>query len=62
MLKKGIDPELKDRWEYLKTLLTDKFSDREVLDAEGILYLINIHVNFALFGVLRILKFDNINE
>ena len=36
------DQLLKDRWEKLVEVLTDKFSDGEPLDVEGILYLIGL--------------------
>ena len=36
------DQLLKDRWEKLVEVLTDKFSDGEPLDIEGMLYLIGL--------------------
>jgi len=36
------DQLLKDRWEKLVEVLTDKFSDGEPLDVEGMLYLIGL--------------------
>jgi hypothetical protein len=36
------DQLLKDRWEKLVEVLTDKFSDGDPLDVEGMLYLIGL--------------------
>ena len=36
------DQKLKDRWENLVVFLSDKFSDRETLDVEGVLYLVGL--------------------
>jgi len=36
------DQLLKDRWDKLVEVLTDKFSDGEPLDVEGMLYLIGL--------------------
>ena len=59
MSKDGRDPELKDHWDHLITLLTDKFSDGEALGVEGILYLIGLQE----FGKphQKFKKEDNIN-
>ena len=34
--------ELKDQWETLVSILTERFSETESIDIEGILYLIGI--------------------
>ena len=36
------DPQLKKRWELLVEILTEKFSNSETIDVEGILYLIGL--------------------
>ena len=36
------DEKLKDRWDDLVVFLTDKFSDSETLDIEGVLYLVGM--------------------
>jgi len=51
--------ELKERWETLVSLLTERFSETETIDIEGILYLIGIQE----FGQIhkRFKKDDNVN-
>ena len=36
------DPQLKKQWELLVEILTEKFSNSETIDVEGILYLIGL--------------------
>jgi len=36
------DEQLKKRWQNLKTILSDKFSDGEDLDIDGIIYMIGV--------------------
>lgn len=42
MVNSSPDPLLKIRWNSLVEILTEKFSDGEALDVEGILYLIGL--------------------
>jgi len=53
------DKKLKDRWEHLLTVLSERFSDGEPLDVEGILYLIGLQE----FGQVhqKMKKEDNVN-
>jgi hypothetical protein len=59
MSKQSPNSELKSRWESLIQLLTEKFSDAEDLDVEGVLYLIGLQE----FGKphQRLKKEDNVN-
>ena len=36
------DEQLREQWEGLKTILSDKFSDGEDLDIDGIIYMIGV--------------------
>lgn len=36
------DKKLKERWDHLLAVLSERFSDGEVLDIEGVLYLIGL--------------------
>lgn len=36
------DEQLKERWEQLVTILSDRFADGEVLDLDAIIYLIGV--------------------
>ena len=36
------DEQLKQRWESVVTILSNKFADGETLDLEGIIYLIGV--------------------
>ncbi|MDG1191002.1 MAG: hypothetical protein P8I75_02710 [Flavobacteriaceae bacterium] len=42
MTQNSRDPQLKERWDRLVVRLTEKFSDAESIDVEGILYLIGL--------------------
>ena len=53
------DQKLKDRWENLVVFLSDKFSDRETLDVEGVLYLVGLQELGQLHSKMR--KDDNVN-
>ena len=53
------DQKLKDRWENLVVFLSDKFSDRETLDVEGVLYLVGLQELGQLHRKMR--KDDNVN-
>ena len=59
MSKQAPNSELKSRWESVIQLLTEKFSDAEKLDVEGVLFLIGLQE----FGKphQRFRKEDNIN-
>ncbi len=41
-LNQSRDQKLKERWEELVAVLSDRFSDGEALDVEGILYLVGL--------------------
>jgi hypothetical protein len=51
--------ELKERWETLVSLLTERFSETETIDIEGILYLIGIQELGQIHK--RFKKDDNVN-
>ena len=51
--------ELKERWETLISLLTERFSETETIDIEGILYLIGIQELGQIHK--RFKKDDNVN-
>ena len=53
------DGELKQRWETLVHFLTDKFSETESIDIEGILYLIGLQEVGKIHQ--RFKKDDNVN-
>ena len=53
------DQKLKDRWENLVVFLSDKFSDRETLDVEGVLYLVGLQELGQVHRKMR--KDDNVN-
>ena len=36
------DEQLKERWEHLKTILSERFADGDELDLDGIIYLIGV--------------------
>ncbi|MGC6479995.1 MAG: hypothetical protein ACON42_06440 [Flavobacteriaceae bacterium] len=57
--KPNRDEELKQRWEILVDQLTDKFSDADALNVEGILYLIGLQELGKFQG--RFKKDDNVN-
>ena len=59
MAQNNRDPKLKQRWDTLVELLTEKFSDAAPIDVEGILYLIGLQE----FGKPheRFKKEDNVN-
>lgn len=51
--------DLKERWETLISLLTERFSETETIDIEGILYLIGIQELGQIHK--RFKKDDNVN-
>lgn len=51
--------KLKERWETLVSLLTERFSETETIDIEGILYLIGIQELGQIHK--RFKKDDNVN-
>ena len=51
--------ELKERWETLISLLTERFSETETIDIEGILYLIGIQELGQIHKCFK--KDDNVN-
>ncbi len=53
------DQKLKERWENLVVFLSDKFSDRETLDVEGVLYLVGLQELGQVHRKMR--KDDNVN-
>ena len=53
------DEKLKDRWDDLVVFLTDKFSDSETLDIEGVLYLVGMQELGQVHREMR--KDDNVN-
>ena len=52
-------PKLKDRWKNLVLFLSDKCSDRETLDVEGVLYLVGLQELGQVHRKMR--KDDNVN-
>lgn len=59
MQKTTRDPNLKARWDILVDLLTDRFSDAEALDIEGILYLVGLQELGQIHRKFK--KDDNVN-
>jgi len=53
------DQQLKSRWENLVNVLSDKFSDGEALDVEGILYLVGLQELGQVHKKMK--KDDNVN-
>ena len=53
------DKKLKDRWDHLLTVLSERFSDGEVLDVEGVLYLIGLQELGQVHQNMN--KEDNVN-
>ena len=53
------DQELKDRWDTLVIILSDKFSDGQALDIEGILYLVGMQELGQVHRKMK--KDDNVN-
>ena len=53
------DQELKDRWDALVIILSDKFSDGQALDIEGILYLVGMQELGQVHRKMK--KDDNVN-
>ena len=51
--------ELKDRWENLVIILSNKFSDGKPLDVEGILYLVGLQELGQIHRKMK--KDDNVN-
>jgi len=57
--KQSRDEELKERWEKLVGQLTERFSDGEELNVEGVLYLVGLQELGKFDG--RFKKDDNVN-
>ena len=53
------DEKLKDRWDDLVVFLSEKFSDTETLDVEGVLYLVGMQELGQVHRKMR--KDDNVN-
>jgi hypothetical protein len=53
------DKQLKDRWEHLLSALSERFSDGEALDVEGILYLVGLQELGQIHQKMK--KDDNVN-
>lgn len=53
------DKQLKDRWERLLSALSERFSDGEALDVEGILYLVGLQELGQIHQKMK--KDDNVN-
>lgn len=53
------DEKLKNRWDDLVVFLSDKFSDSETLDIEGVLYLVGMQELGQVHRKMR--KDDNVN-
>ena len=53
------DQELKDRWDALVIILSDKFSNGQALDIEGILYLVGMQELGQVHRKMK--KDDNVN-
>ncbi|MEK9608062.1 MAG: hypothetical protein VW058_00110 [Flavobacteriaceae bacterium] len=58
-LNQSRDQKLKERWEELLAVLSDRFSDGEALDVEGILYLVGLQELGQVHRKMK--KDDNIN-
>jgi len=53
------DQKLKERWDHLIRLLSDRFSDGEALDVEGVLYLVGLQELGQVHRKMK--KDDNVN-
>ena len=53
------DKKLKERWETLLVLLSERFSDGEALDVEGVLYLVGLQELGQVHRKMK--KDDNVN-
>ncbi|MGB2253299.1 MAG: hypothetical protein ACPH28_05950, partial [Flavobacteriaceae bacterium] len=53
------DKKLKDRWDRLLIVLSERFSDGEALDVEGVLYLIGLQELGQVHRNMK--KDDNVN-
>lgn len=53
------DKKLKERWDHLISLLSDRFSDGEALDVEGVLYLVGLQELGQVHRKMK--KDDNVN-
>ncbi|MDA0200184.1 MAG: hypothetical protein O2806_00100 [Bacteroidetes bacterium] len=53
------DQKLKERWDHLISLLSDRFSDGEALDVEGVLYLVGLQELGQVHRKMK--KDDNVN-
>ena len=53
------DKKLKERWETLLVVLSERFSDGEALDVEGILYLVGLQELGQVHRKMK--KDDNVN-
>ena len=53
------DKKLKERWDQLLIVLTERFSDGEALDVEGVLYLIGLQELGQVHQKMK--KEDNVN-
>ncbi len=58
-LNQSRDQKLKERWEKLVAVLSDRFSDGEALDVEGILYLVGLQELGQVNRKMK--KDDNVN-
>ncbi|CAI8241706.1 MAG: Uncharacterised protein [Flavobacteriaceae bacterium] len=58
-LNQSRDQKLKERWEKLVAVLSDRFSDGEALDVEGILYLVGLQELGQVHRKMK--KDDNVN-
>ena len=58
-LNQSRDQKLKERWEELVAVLSDRFSDGEALDVEGILYLVGLQELGQVHRKMK--KGDNVN-
>jgi hypothetical protein len=53
------DQKLKDRWDHLVIILSERFSDGETLDVEGVLYLVGLQELGQVHRKMK--KDDNVN-
>lgn len=53
------DQKLKDHWDLLVTVLSERFSDGEALDVEGVLYLVGVQELGQVHRKMK--KDDNVN-
>lgn len=53
------DQKLKDRWDHLVMILSERFSDGEALDVEGVLYLVGLQELGQVHRKMK--KDDNVN-